>query len=930
MKVPFPWRRNPVGPAGRRGRAWCLAAGAALAWGLGPGLFADSQSDTTAFLQGKKVLVLCSYHYGMRWTDSICAGIRSVFDDPQGKWHVLQYEFMDAKRISSPEYFEELARLFAMKFKPREFDVIIASDDDALSFLLQYRERLFESTPVVFCGVNYFQPEMLANQSDITGVVESFDLVATLDAALMLHPNAKLVYVVNDQSSTGRANNRRIEDVMPRYAERAHFRFTGPASMAELLEEIRGLPDNAVILLMTFNRDRLGEVFRYRDAARLVTGATPLPVYGVWAFYLGDGIVGGMLTRGETHGRAAAEMAMRILGGERAESIPVILQCPNQYMFDYNQLRRLGINVSKLPPGSLVIHKPEPMYRFRKQTVWLVVSALAVLGLLVLAHAINVNKRLQAQHALQEANEKVRRESADRRQAEQERERLAAAVAQMSDGVIISDSQGVICYVNPALERMTGYQSAELLGQSARIFGRPEDVRQVRQVLEALRHSENWRGRMRTRRKDGTLRDEDVLICPVKDSAGRVGHYLAIRRDVTESVALQNQLMETQKIETVGEIAGGIAHDFNNMLTVILTSAQFLADGVAGDPKLRKDAGEIVRTAKRASELARELLTFCRKQPLELKARNVNEIVFGLEAMFHHILGERVRLVLDLTREACIAQVDKGRLEQALANLVMNARDAIPAQGVVTLRTALARVEDEPAAEFLEPPMDAAGRFVRISVQDTGTGIPENIRQRIFEPLFTTKPAEQGTGLGLSVVYGIIKQHGGRLALATQVGRGSTFKIYLPAAYIPPANLAATGAIAPVPSGRESILLVEDERSVRDVIARIMTHLGYKVTAADCAESALELMDRTTGPLDLLFTDIVMPGMDGVSLAREVLRRRPGLRIVFASGYSQEHLSKDPKFACIPLLKKPFEAGDLARLIRRVLDGPEQRPGPAA
>lgn len=931
MNVALPWRRRSFGSASRRARAWGLAAWAAVAWGLAPALAADSNADAAAFLQGKKVLVLCSYHYGMRWTDSICDGIRSVFDGSEGKWHVLQYEFMDTKRLSSPEYFEELARLFSMKFKPREFDVIIASDDDALSFLLQYRGRLFDSTPVVFCGVNYFQPDMLAGQSDITGVVESFDLVATLDAALMLHPGAKLVYVINDQSATGRANNKRVEDIRLRYADRVAFRFTGPASMAELLEEVRGLPDDAVILLMTFNRDRLGEVFRYRDAARLVTGATPLPVYGVWAFYLGDGIVGGMLTRGETHGKAAAEMAMRILGGERADSIPVILQCQNNYMFDYNQLRRHGITISKLPPGSLVMHRPEPMYRFRKQTVWLALAAVAVLGLLVMAHAINVNKRLQAQHALQEANEQVRRESADRRQAERERERLAAAVAQMSDGVIISDNQGVICYVNPALERMTGYGAAELLGQSARIFGRPEDIRQVRQVLEALRHSENWRGRMRTRRKDGTLRDEDVLICPVKDAAGRTGHYLAIRRDVTESVALQNQLMETQKIETVGEIAGGIAHDFNNMLTVILTSAQFLADGVADDAKLSKDAGEIVRTAKRASELARELLTFCRKQPLDLKARNVNDIVAGLEGMFRHILGERIRLVMDMTREPCIAQVDKGRLEQVLANLVVNARDAIPSQGVVTLRTALTRLEDEPASEFLEPPNDFPGRLVRITVQDTGTGIAEDIRQRIFEPLFTTKPAGQGTGLGLSVVYGIVKQHGGRLALATEVSRGSTFKIYLPAVYIPPANLAATGAITPVPGGRESLLLVEDERSVRDVTQRIMTHLGYKVLTADCAESALELLDRTTEPLDLLFTDIVMPGMDGVSLAREVLRRRPGLRVIFASGYSQEHLSKDPELACIPLLKKPFEAGELARLIRDVLDGPEQKhPGPAA
>lgn len=881
--------------------------------------------------QGKKLLVLHSYHYGMRWATAIGEGIQAVFDSPEGKWHVLQYEFMDTKRISSPEYFEELARLFAMKFQTNEFSVIIASDDDALSFLLQYRARLFGPTPVVFCGVNYFRPEMLEGQADITGVVESYDLEATLDAALRLHPAARQVYVINDQSSTGKANNKRVEEIMPRYAGRVSFRFAGPASMAELLEEVRGLPQNTVILLMTFNRDRLGQVFRYRDAAQLVCGASPLPVYGVWAFYLGDGIVGGMLTRGETHGRAAAEMALRILGGERADSIPVILQCPNQYMFDNTQLQRFGIRVEQLPAGSLVIHRPEPVYRFRKQTVWLVLGGVGLLGVLVLAYGINVNKRLQAQHALRTANEQVQREIAERQQAEQERERLAAAVAQMADGVVVTDTHGVICYTNPALERMTGYTGAELLGQSARLFGRPEDTRQIRAVLEALLHGENWRGRMRTRRKDGALRDEDVLISPVKDGAGRASHYLAIRRDVTESVALENQLMETQKIETVGEIAGGIAHDFNNMLTVILSSAQFLADAVAHDPKLGRDANEIVRTAKRASELTRELLTFCRKQPIDLKARSVNEIIMGMEGMLRHILGERIQLVFELAPEPCIAQADKGRLEQVLANLVMNARDAINTQGVVTVSTSLTKLENEPAAEFIEPPDYEPGvRHIRISVRDTGGGVSAEIRRKIFEPLFTTKPAGQGTGLGLSVVYGIVKQHGGCLALETEMGTGSTFKFYLPATYVPPANLSAAAAIAPVPGGQETVLLVEDERSVRDVTSRIMTRLGYKVHVADCAESALELIARTAEHIHLLFTDIVMPGMDGVSLAREMLKIRPGIRVIFASGYSQEHLSKDPELFMIPLLRKPFEAGELAIMVRGVLDGPDQRPGAGA
>ncbi len=918
----------------RRGAGWIplwLLIGAALSGGSGLAFAADAPRDISPARQGKKVLVLHSYHYGMRWAASIIRGIEAVFESPEGRWHVLQHEFMDTKRISSPEYFEELARLFAMKFRADEFDVIIASDDDAFSFLLQYRDRLFDATPVVFCGVNYFQPGMLEGPSGITGVVESYDLVGTLDAALALHPKTHLVFVVNDQTSTGVANNKRVEEIIPAYSDRVSFRFAGPSSMAELLEDIRGLPEDSLILLMSFNRDRLGQVFRYRDSARLVCSSSPLPVYSVWAFYLGDGIVGGMLTSGEIHGRAAAGMALRILGGERAEDIPVILQCPNQYMFDDDQLRRFGLSASQLSAGSVVINQPEIFYLMSKRTMWFFLAGAGLLGMLAVVYGININKRLQAQHALQSANEQMRREMADRLQAQQERERLATAIAQMADGVVIADvQQGIITYVNPALEQMTGYSAAELLGQSVRIFGRPEQIHQVREVMEVMRRGESWRGRMRTRRKDGRLRDEDVVISPVREATGRVSHYLAIRRDVTESVALQNQVMETQKIETVGEIAGGIAHDFNNMLTVILSSAQFLAEAVGADPKLAKDANEIVRTAKRASVLTRELLTFRRKHPLELKPRNINEVVRRMESMLHHIAGERVRLVLNLAREPCVAQIDRARIEQALANLVMNARDAIEGKGEVTVSTSLTTLGSESAADFIEPPEPTPGRYVRIAVRDTGCGIPEAIRGRIFEPLFTTKPEGEGTGLGLSVVSGIIKQHNGRLALETQLDKGSVFKLYIPAVYAPPADLAATGLVPTIPGGKETVLLVEDERSVREVAGRIMAHLGYKVLTADCAESALQLVEKTQETIHLLFTDIVMPGMDGVSLARELLKQKPGLRVVFASGYSQERLGKDPELASIPLLKKPFEAGELARLIRSVLDGPDSQSGATA
>ena len=896
---------------------------AGLCMSLGLGTLAAETSPSAPDLRPRRnILVLHSYHHGMRWTDSITEGIESVFL-PSNIETAVYYDFMDTKRISTPAYFEEFSKLLAMKYRPDEFQLVICSDDDAFDFLRRFRQKLFGATPVVFCGVNYFQESMLDGQSNITGVVESYDLESTVDVALRFHPSTKRILVINDRTVTGKANDKRVEAIRPLYSDRVAFDFVGNEDMAGVLRQVEQLPADGLVLLMSFNRDRDGRLYRYRDAARLICTRSPVPVYGVWSFYLGDGIVGGRLTSGFAHGRKAAEFGLRILEGQPADSIEICRELPGVYMFDDQELTRWGIPPASLPAGSLVIHRPPMEYLVSKRVVWSVLGGLGLLIFAGLIYAGNLRTRLAAQHALRQANDDLRVAIRERRTAQEDRERLASALEQTADAVVITDPSYAIQYVNPAFQRITGYAPGEVEGKGldTLLVTSERDV-WAAEIRETLQRGEPWSGHVVNRRRDGCFYEEEVVISPVRSAGGAITHFVAIKRDVTEKMLLQSQLQEAQKIETVGRIAGAIAHDFNNMLTVILNSAQFLAREGPSGARGGRDIEEIILTAHRASALTRELLAFSRRQPIQTAVLDLNEVVRGMQNMLQRIMGDKGGLQLQLAHEACLVLADKNRMEQAVANLVVNARDAVEARGRVIVRTVRVALAKEPRGDLVEPPEHMTGEYIRLSVEDNGTGMTDEVRRRIFEPYFTTKSSQMGTGLGLSVVYGIVKQHGGRMGVQTALGAGSTFKIYLPAAAGDAATRPAAIPSVREPPGKETILVAEDEPAVRDILVRIMRSLGYTVLAADSGEAAIKLAAERPGAIDLLFTDVVMPGMDGPNLARQLQERYPGLKVIFASGYSRDYLANvADSLKSAPLLKKPFEAGEVARLVRRVLDG---------
>ncbi len=506
----------------------------------------------------------------------------------------------------------------------------------------------------------------------------------------------------------------------------------------------------------------------------------------------------------------------------------------------------------------------------------------------------------------------------DRRRAREERVLLSQAIEQSAESVMITDPQGSIVYVNPAFEQVTGYTRAEILGQNPRILKSGSQNTEFYQGMWAtLLRGKTWTGHLTNRRKDGTPLEEAAVISPVRDASGRLVNYVAVKRDVTHEKSLEQQLLQAQKMEAVGRLAGGVAHDFNNMLGVILGYGETLARRLPPEDPLRDKVNQILRAAGRAADLTRQLLAFSRKQVLQPRALDLNDVVAGTEKMLRRLIGEDIALATGFAPKLGIVKADPGQIEQVLMNLVVNARDAIgDGGGHVTIETTNADLDDPVAHCQTKLP---AGRYVVLAVSDDGAGMSRETEAHIFEPFFTTKSAGKGTGLGLSTVYGIVKQSEGYIWVYSELGRGTTFKIYLPRIDEQVvADREATAAA--IPRGTETLLLVEDDPALRDLLREVLEENGYTVLAAPDGAQALEAARLHAGRIDLLVTDVVMPGLTGPRVAEQIAMVCPGAKVVYLSGYSEEAVVTLGQLGPgAVLLSKPFAADTLLRTIHKTL-----------
>ena len=507
--------------------------------------------------------------------------------------------------------------------------------------------------------------------------------------------------------------------------------------------------------------------------------------------------------------------------------------------------------------------------------------------------------------------------------AEESDRRLASIIESSQDAIISKTLDGVVMTWNHAAERIYGYVAEEMVGQSISKLLSTEYQQLLPQILATLKSGESLRELVTHEvRKDGTPITVSLSISPIKDDFGSITSISMIARDISEHKRLEDQLRQSQKMDAVGRLAGGVAHDFNNLLTVILGRAELTDKRPGLDDSVRRNIKLIHQTATRAAVLTRQLLQFSRQQVLQPQVLELNSIVPDMQEMLRRLVSEDIDLIIKLNPKAARIKADPGQIEQVVMNLVVNARDAMPNGGKLTIQTSNVDLDEE----YCRTHEDATpGEYVMLSVGDTGSGMDENTRAYIFEPFFTTKEMGKGTGLGLSTVYGIVKQAGGNIYVYSEIGQGTIFKVYFPAV-TEQVHGAKTSSSLPATGGGETILLVEDEDGIRELLNEILMEKGYTVLLASDGEQAIQCSKDHKKEIHLLLTDVVMPKMNGKEVAVKLSQKRGDLKVLFMSGYTSETIiNRGVLDEGIEFLEKPFTPQSVALRVRAVLDSSSAR-----
>ncbi len=516
----------------------------------------------------------------------------------------------------------------------------------------------------------------------------------------------------------------------------------------------------------------------------------------------------------------------------------------------------------------------------------------------------------------------------DRKQAEENLRNtlslLGATLESTADGILVVDQQGKIVSFNRKFVEMWSIPDD--------ILDSRDDQRALEFVLGQLKEPAEFLAKVKELYASPEAESYDLLEFkngrllerysqPQKIGGKSVGRVWSFR-DISERQRLEDLLRQSQKMEAIGQLAGGVAHDFNNLLTVVIGHCELLLDRIGSDPTQRKEIEGIRKTANRAANLTRQLLAFSRRQILQPKVVDLNEIVLNMDKLLQRLIGEHIDLIAVTGKDLWFIEADPGQLEQVIMNLAVNARDAMPSGGELVIETCNLTVDESCAAKSPDVP---PGKYASMTVADTGTGMPPEVQKRIFEPFFTTKEAGKGTGLGLSTVYGIVKQSGGHISVHSKLGKGTAFSLYFPISENAVEKIGTGKIQLEKFQGKETILLAEDEEEVRSLITKVLKGRGYTELEATNGAEALSLLEQHSGSIHMLLTDLVMPKMSGPELAERLLKIRPEIKVLYMSGYTDSDSSRKRILSADSVfLQKPFTSSDLTRTVRDALDGGKQ------
>lgn len=740
-----------------------------------------------------RVLILHSYHAGFPWTDEVQSGVFSEF-----RRHAPNFEpyveYLDWKRFPDEDNREIVYQSLLRKYAGKSFGVVIVSDNAALEFVLKYRQDMFMGATIVFCGINGFTDAMIAGHDGVTGVLEDVDAAGTLDAALAILPKTRKALLLVENTETGAVQKADMMRAARKHQDRLELSVLDNATLEEALAACSGdAAKDTILLLGSFGRDRSGRIFP-DFAIDLLSAECAIPVFVMWDFLMGKGATGGSVLSGKLQGREAARMAMRVLDGER--SIPVLKTPPTQVMFDNDQLRRFGIDTARLPEGSLLLNEPVTVFRQYREFVPFVLGSMVVMAAAIAALSVTILARNRAEQEL-----------------EKTRAFLSAAIEHSPTGIGVAEAPGVtLTLANPAARRILGipdFQAGQMNYLRKDAFPwtchRPDGTPYAMEELplpQAVLHGVSIENQeMRIRRSDGQECWVLLSSSPIRDKSGRILAGIAVFSDITERKRMEDLVVQSEKMMSLGGLAAGMAHEINNPLGIIVHAAQNaqrrLAAGLAANEQAARSAGitlegldryikdrsidvyiqDIMEAGHRAARIVRSMLNFSRPRQAKRALVSMSSI---LDKALELVQGD-----FDIKKEYDLRKItierrydtsdpsgyfDESEIVQVFLNIIKNAAQAMGSKQYGNDETPRIRLT-----------MGVEDSLIRVDIEDNGPGMDEKTCKRIMEPFFTTKQVGQGTGLGLSVTYFIVtNSYGGSLRVDSEPGHGTCFTVRLP------------------------------------------------------------------------------------------------------------------------------------------------------
>lgn len=837
----------------------------------------------------KNVLFLNSYHNGYHWSDGLLEGVRSVLKNSEHKID-LQIEYMDAKKFNYSDISPDLLSLYKKKFKDEIFDVIVISDNDALNFINKNGNQLFPGVPVIFCGVNDLTLSDITSKN-ITGVVEVFDFIATIEVAKKLHPKRKRLVVLVDDSTAGTAIRKQVEKIDNNSNTGIEIEYWIQLSLAEAQRRVENLPDDTMLFIAPYYQTTsTGDFYTSEEVSEAIYQHSSVPIYTAWEFMVGYGAVGGRVLSGVEQGKTAGNMAIQILNGVPVENIPIVNKPGGIYLFDYVVMEKLKINQELLPPNRKIINKPAAIYAISKELFWTIMVSLLLLLMALISTVIAMLER-----------RKVELKIKDQLTFQ---ETLMDTIPQL---ISWKDTEGKYLGVNRAFTDFFGLNNTENVeGLTTNEIIKDIDYsRWSTSIDQAVINNQKSFRKLRRQVLDHNNNEAWIEVNKValKGQGDRLLGVLSTAENITKEQNLERQLLQSQKLEAIGTLAGGISHDFNNILTSIINSTELAIGDIKPGTQTEADLERVLKAARRGGQVVQQILSFSRPSTEGFHPTDLTEIIREVSHLMEASTPANVKVFSHIEKDqSFFVHADPTQMHQAVLNLTTNAYHALRQNGG-HLHLELTRIQKE---------ADGSRDFIKLSVKDNGPGIPKDIINKIFDPFFSTKSKAEGTGLGLAVVHGIIQSHSGTIKVQSEEELGTIFDILLPAVKGNERASILNQYDNLGPGGR--ILFVEDDIDQLQTTPRLLEDMGFSVTTVQDPFEALKLASSETQRFDIVISDYDMPQMSGAELARNL----PDMPVMLVSGREDARIAAQDCPNIFKVLIKPYHKKDLIQSLSGV------------